>query len=85
MLLREVEYARPASVDEAISLLAGYDGARALAGGQTLLVPAGVAHGFTNSGTGTLHVRAILAAAVFEARYDGAAEPVRRWLPLRET
>ena len=37
MLLREVEYARPASVDEAISLLAGYDGARALAGGQTLV------------------------------------------------
>jgi carbon-monoxide dehydrogenase medium subunit len=37
VLLREVEYARPASVDEAISLLAGYDGARALAGGQTLV------------------------------------------------
>jgi aerobic carbon-monoxide dehydrogenase medium subunit len=37
MLLREVEYARPASVEEAISLLAAHDGARALAGGQTLL------------------------------------------------
>jgi carbon-monoxide dehydrogenase medium subunit len=37
MLLREVEYARPASVDEAISLLSGHDGARALAGGQTLV------------------------------------------------
>jgi aerobic carbon-monoxide dehydrogenase medium subunit len=37
MLLREVEYARPATVDEAIALLAGNDGARALAGGQTLL------------------------------------------------
>jgi carbon-monoxide dehydrogenase medium subunit len=37
VLLREVEYARPASVDEAVSLLATYDGARALAGGQTLL------------------------------------------------
>lgn len=37
MLLREVEYARPATVDEAISLLAGYEGARPLAGGQTLV------------------------------------------------
>ena len=37
MLLREVEYARPSSVDEAIRLLAGNDGARALAGGQTLV------------------------------------------------
>jgi aerobic carbon-monoxide dehydrogenase medium subunit len=37
MLLREVEYARPATVEEAISVLATYDGARPLAGGQTLL------------------------------------------------
>src|ERR671932_547271 len=37
MLLREVEYARPASVDEAVRLLAERDGARALAGGQTLI------------------------------------------------
>ncbi len=37
MLLREVEYARPATVEEAISLLAANDGARALAGGQTLI------------------------------------------------
>ena len=28
MLLREVEYARPATVEEAISVLATYDGAR---------------------------------------------------------
>ncbi len=37
MLLREVEYARPASVGEAVRLLAANDGARALAGGQTLI------------------------------------------------
>ncbi len=37
MLLREVDYARPATVEEAISLLATYDGARALAGGQTIV------------------------------------------------
>jgi aerobic carbon-monoxide dehydrogenase medium subunit len=37
MLLREVEYARPATVEEAISVLATHDGARPLAGGQTLI------------------------------------------------
>lgn len=37
MLLREVEYARPATVEEAVSLLGSYEGARALAGGQTLV------------------------------------------------
>jgi carbon-monoxide dehydrogenase medium subunit len=37
MLLREVSYARPDTVEEAIALLAENDGARALAGGQTLL------------------------------------------------
>jgi carbon-monoxide dehydrogenase medium subunit len=37
MLLREVEYARPATVEEAVSLLGTYEGARALAGGQTIV------------------------------------------------
>jgi carbon-monoxide dehydrogenase medium subunit len=37
MLLREVEYARPASVQEAVRLLGEQDGARPLAGGQTLV------------------------------------------------
>jgi aerobic carbon-monoxide dehydrogenase medium subunit len=37
MLLREVEYAKPGSVAEALGLLAADDGARALAGGQTLI------------------------------------------------
>ena len=37
MLLREVEYAKPGSVAEALELLAANDGARALAGGQTLI------------------------------------------------
>ena len=37
VLLREVEYARASSVDDAIRLLAAHEGARALAGGQTLL------------------------------------------------
>lgn len=37
MLLREVSYARPATVEEAVTLLTEHDGARALAGGQTLV------------------------------------------------
>jgi len=37
VLLREVEYARPSTVDEAVSVLAAHEGARALAGGQTLI------------------------------------------------
>jgi len=37
MLLREVEYARPQTVDEAVRILAANDGARPLAGGQTLI------------------------------------------------
>ena len=37
MLLREVEYVRPGTVEEAIAALGENDGARALAGGQTLI------------------------------------------------
>jgi carbon-monoxide dehydrogenase medium subunit len=37
VLLREVEYAKPASVDAALAILRSNDGARALAGGQTLI------------------------------------------------
>jgi len=37
MLLREVEYVRPSSLEEAVRLLGANDGARPLAGGQTLV------------------------------------------------
>jgi aerobic carbon-monoxide dehydrogenase medium subunit len=37
MLLREVAYAKPSTVAEAVEILAADDGARALAGGQTLV------------------------------------------------
>jgi aerobic carbon-monoxide dehydrogenase medium subunit len=37
VLLREVQYVRPGSVDEALEALAAHEGARALAGGQTLI------------------------------------------------
>ena len=47
--------------------------------GQSLMVPAGRMHGFRNSGSGTLHLHAVLAAPIFEATPEGAAEVVRRW------
>jgi mannose-6-phosphate isomerase-like protein (cupin superfamily) len=50
-----------------------------LTAGQSLIVPAGRKHGFRNSGIVTLHIHAVLAAAVFEATMEGATEPVRRW------
>jgi len=37
VLLREVEYAKPSSVAQALEILASNDGARALAGGQTMI------------------------------------------------
>jgi carbon-monoxide dehydrogenase medium subunit len=37
MLLREVEYARPSTIADAVRLLGSHEGARALAGGQTLI------------------------------------------------
>ena len=37
MLLREVQYVRPGSVEEALEALSSHEGARALAGGQTLI------------------------------------------------
>jgi carbon-monoxide dehydrogenase medium subunit len=37
MLLREVEYVRPETVEEAVRLLSAHEGARPLAGGQTLV------------------------------------------------
>src|SRR3954451_9641464 len=37
MLLREVEYVRPSTLEDAVRLLGANDGARALAGGQTLI------------------------------------------------
>lgn len=48
---------------------------------QSVLVPAGARHGFKNIGAGILHVRATLAAAIFEASYDDRNELSRRYVP----
>ena len=49
--------------------------------GQLMIVPAGIKHGFANSGTATLHIQSTLAAPVFEAAYEDKRETPRRWLP----
>ena len=48
---------------------------------QSVLVPAGVPHGFRNAGATVLHVRATLAAPTFEASYQSSTELSRRWVP----
>jgi quercetin dioxygenase-like cupin family protein len=75
------------AVEEVLTVLDGeaelwLDGERAtLTTGQSVVVPAGRKHGFRNTGPATLHVRATLAAPVFEAWFDGETEARRRWLP----
>jgi quercetin dioxygenase-like cupin family protein len=75
------------AVEEVLTVLDGtaelwLDGERAtLTTGQSVVVPAGRKHGFRNSGPTTLHVRATLAAPIFEAWFHGETEARRRWLP----
>jgi quercetin dioxygenase-like cupin family protein len=75
------------AVEEVITVLEGQaefwvaDQEGTLTGGQSMIVPAGVKHGFRNAGAGTLHVLVTLAAPIFEAAYDDAREVPRRWLP----
>lgn len=48
---------------------------------HSVLIPAGHRHGFRNVGDGVLHMRATLAASIFEASYDDRAELSRRYVP----
>jgi quercetin dioxygenase-like cupin family protein len=76
------------AVEEVLSVLQGSaevwvgEARHALTAGQSVVVPAGESHGFRNTGTTTLHVQAILAAASFEAAYEDGRERSRRWFPL---
>lgn len=75
------------AVEEVLTILAGtadvWVGSTQmqLAAGKSVVVPAGRKHGFTNTGTGILHVQATLAASSFEASFDNPNEVSRRWLP----
>ena len=75
------------AVEEVLTVLDGQaevwleDARQTVTSGQSVIVPAGHRHGFTNSGDTTLHVLATLAAPIFEAAYDDEREASRRWLP----
>jgi mannose-6-phosphate isomerase-like protein (cupin superfamily) len=47
--------------------------------GRSLIIPPGRSHGFRNSGSLTLHIRAVLASPIFEAVPEGTTEVTRRW------
>ena len=75
------------AVEEVLSVMAGEaevwvgpERAR-VTSGQSVVIPAGISHGFKNAGTATLHVQATLASPVFEAAYEDKRETPRRWLP----
>jgi quercetin dioxygenase-like cupin family protein len=75
------------TVEEVLAVLDGtaeiwlHDDRATLQPGHSVIIPPSVPHGFNNVGAVTLHVRATLAAAWFEARFAGQAEPRRRWQP----
>jgi quercetin dioxygenase-like cupin family protein len=49
--------------------------------GESVIVPAGIEHGFTNEDTHTLHTMAILAEPIFEVEYVESGMHQRRWAP----
>jgi mannose-6-phosphate isomerase-like protein (cupin superfamily) len=75
------------AVEEVLHVLDGQaevwigDARATLTNGQSVVVPAGRKHGFSNTGTSTLHIQSTLASPVFEAAYDDKRETPRRWLP----
>ncbi|MDQ6437661.1 cupin domain-containing protein [Mesorhizobium sp. LHD-90] len=76
-------------VEEVLTVVSGEaeiwidDEANILFGGQSVVVPPNRRHGFRNTGSKALHIRAVLASAIFEATLDDG-NTVRRWLPMPE-
>jgi mannose-6-phosphate isomerase-like protein (cupin superfamily) len=75
------------AVEEVLEVIAGTaeitlrDKTMTMTANQSVVIPAGARHGFRNVGTGILHMRATLAAAIFEASYDDRNELSRRYVP----
>ena len=75
------------AVEEVLEVISGSaevwmnDERSVVSANQSVLITAGAAHGFRNTGTEMLHVRATLAASIFEAQYDSTKETSRRWSP----
>lgn len=76
------------AVEEVLTVIEGRaeitveDERATVAAGQSVIIPAGARHGFCNVVDTVLHVRATLAAPIFEASYDDRAELSRRYVPL---
>ena len=77
------------AVEEVLEVISGSaevwltDERSVVSANQSVLIPAGAPHGFRNTGTETLHMRATLAASIFEAQYDSSKETSRRWSPTQ--
>ncbi|MFS8182852.1 cupin domain-containing protein [Pseudovibrio denitrificans] len=75
------------AVEELIDIMDGVaeftcgDAKHVVSTNQSVLIPAGCLHGFSNVGDRPLHLRATLAAPVFEARYEDEEGITLRWLP----
>jgi quercetin dioxygenase-like cupin family protein len=76
------------AVEEILTVLSGQADVwiererQSVTAGQSVVVPAGRKHGFSNTGADVLHVLATLASPMFEASFDEASEVSRRWVPL---
>jgi mannose-6-phosphate isomerase-like protein (cupin superfamily) len=75
------------AVEEVLTVIAGQaevwlgDVRQTIGAGQSVIIPAGRWHGFRNTGTDALHLRATLAAPIFEASYEDRQELSRRYVP----
>lgn len=75
------------AVEEVLEIIAGtaeitvHETTMTVTANQSVLIPAGARHGFRNVGTDILHVRATLAAPIFEASYADRNEIARRYVP----
>jgi quercetin dioxygenase-like cupin family protein len=73
------------SVEEVLSVLNGKmeislgDERATLTKDDTVIVPAGIEHGFRNVGNEELHLQAVLAAPFFEAIPSKQGEAIVRW------
>ena len=72
-------------VEEVLTIVAGQaefwvgEERQRVSAGQSVLVPAGLKHGFSNVGDSILHLQAVLAAPYFEMSLEKGSEPTRRW------
>lgn len=75
------------AVEEVLRVLAGtatieVDGVEQnVEAGESVIIPAGVPHGFVNTATSVLHTLAVLASPIFEVHYLETGRDDRRWNP----